>query len=192
MFALRGSYGENLSSERSSVRQPPIEKKQTSRKVVLAPRIHAEPSKDNDRFESSNKVNKIDGSAIENDGNNDWEDSNEAKFEETRFQRTDSRQNLTSHKSLLTIQLAHVRPKTGQPVQALSPCPHATRQNMLATELPANLRKQLLRERQQTSRTARAIPKRQHTAQDVADNFAPSAYWNEYFGAAGQYNSRGW
>lgn len=255
MFALGGSSSDDSSSERTTIQRPPIEKKQTSSsKVVAARTINEELSEDDDVFESDDEVDDIDESAIvDDDSDDDWEDTNEASgqatpvFDETWLQRTDSRRKLTSHKSLLTIQLAASRstpafdqsnrsstvgptvvsspdsednfplvmegkaiaiaPRqtNSQPVQALSP--RTTRRNMLAAEFTVSLRQHLLWERHQKSRTANAVLKRRHTAQDVADlkqypekvcmkeenTGALNACWNEFFDAGvGEYNSKGW
>ncbi|KAK4105256.1 DUF1752-domain-containing protein [Parathielavia hyrcaniae] len=47
--------------------------------------------------------------------------------------------------------------------------PRTTRRNMLATELPESLRRNLLRERSQRTATQSAALKRRHTSQDVAN-----------------------
>ncbi|KAK4128535.1 DUF1752-domain-containing protein [Parathielavia appendiculata] len=47
--------------------------------------------------------------------------------------------------------------------------PRTTRRNMLATELPESLRRNLLRERSQRTVTQNAVLKRRHTSQDVAN-----------------------
>jgi hypothetical protein len=66
-----------------------------------------------------------------------------------------------------TAQLIMTGPNHLQPQAVLSPC--TTRRNMLATELTESFRLHLLRERQQKSLAANAVPKRRHTSHDVAN-----------------------
>lgn len=85
--------------------------------------------------------------------------------------------------------------------------PKSTRRNMLAAELPEELRKHLLWERQQKSTTANAVFKRRHTAHDMANiqeypgvrpdpgsrNGSKTNSWNHYFDhGLGEYNQAGW
>lgn len=72
--------------------------------------------------------------------------------------------------------------------------PRTTRRNMLATELTASLRRNIVLERSQKSSTANAMLKRRHTSQDVAnlkqyperpfmkkDDASNSSSWDQYF-----------
>lgn len=83
--------------------------------------------------------------------------------------------------------------------------PKSTRRNMLATELTASLRRNLLWERQQKNSTAMAVLKRRSTAlgnlKDIKeyperahmDKNIKETSFNEYFGQGlGEYHSKGW
>ncbi|KAK3939087.1 hypothetical protein QBC46DRAFT_154153 [Diplogelasinospora grovesii] len=213
----------------------------------------------------------IDESAIDDDDDSsEWEDSVEdsgrsSMDEKINFKRVDSKANLTSRPSLITLMLAQnsraqkpnniasqsttalprartslngpsmvaspndsdeaplmmkkaprappMRPineiprSTAQPIVTTSNgihhqaalSPRTTRRNMLATELTESLRRQLLWERSQKSKTANAVLQRRHTSQDIANlkqypqrpfmkkepesnsNNPNSSSWKEYF-----------
>ncbi|KAM0362850.1 hypothetical protein ACHAO7_011078 [Fusarium culmorum] len=156
------------------------------------------PSTDNMAVVDSDSDDYIDESAIDDDDDSsDWEDSMEesgkSSMDDSFFQRVDSKPNMTSRRSLITLMLAqndhthHVQPQA-----ALSP--RTTRRNMLATELTESLRGHLLWEGQQKSSTANAVLKRRHTSHDVANlkqfpgkpcmkqsEDVNASSWNQYF-----------
>jgi hypothetical protein len=86
--------------------------------------------------------------------------------------------------------------------------PRTTRRNMLATELPESLRRNLLRERSQRTVTQNAVLKRRHTSHDVAnlkqyperpymgknkDVDTESTNWDQYFkNPFAQHHTQAW
>ncbi|KAK4692574.1 hypothetical protein P7C71_g4656, partial [Lecanoromycetidae sp. Uapishka_2] len=78
--------------------------------------------------------------------------------------------------------------------------PRSTRREMLATELPGSLRKDVLWERQQKKSTVNAVVKRRHTAHNLTNlkaypepNEQDSSKMNEYFSKGlGEYHQAGW
>lgn len=78
--------------------------------------------------------------------------------------------------------------------------PRTTRREMLATELPGSLRKDVLWERQQKKSTVNAVMKRRHTAHNLTNlkaypepNEQESSNLNEYFSKGlGEYHQAGW
>ncbi|PHH55318.1 hypothetical protein CFIMG_001048RA [Ceratocystis fimbriata CBS 114723] len=89
-------------------------------------------------------------------------------------------------------------------VGALSP--RTTRRNMLSTELTESLRRHMLWERQQKSKTVNAVLQRRHTSHEVANlkQYPTAPYmdktegdktnWNRYFTKEAQdgYHTKGW
>lgn len=78
--------------------------------------------------------------------------------------------------------------------------PRTTRREMLATELPGSLRKDVLWERQQKKSTVNAVMKRRHTAHNLTKlqaypetNGLEGSNLNEYFSKGlGEYHQTGW
>lgn len=189
---------------------------------------------------SNSDTDYVDESAIgEENDSSDWEDSIEDGTEssidgKTFFQRVNSKSNLASHRSLITIMIdqqtraRHPVPPTlavspndsddsslimrhsnhRPPLNPITRVPRSTaqsvlttashshlqaalsprtnRRNMLAVELPEDLRRDLLWERQQTFSTVNAVHKRRDTSHDLANLEQPSD--ND----SGNYHSKGW
>jgi hypothetical protein len=226
--------------------------------------------------DSDTEAEYVDESAIDDDDSSDWEDSTEdsgkSSVDDKFFQRVESKANLASRPSLITLMLAqNERARTlgnqasqstpaihrtrqapngpslgaspndsdeaplmmkGMRHSALKPIseiprssaqpitthathvnfpaafsPRTTRRNMLATELTESLRLNLVWERQQKKLTSKAMLKRRHTSQDVANlrqypqkacmkasEDVEAHSWNQYFSkeALNGYHSKGW
>ncbi|OAQ73933.1 dsp1-1-like protein [Pochonia chlamydosporia 170] len=266
MFQIGGSSGEDSlkSSVHSNVpitlNNMPSELMQQSENAV----------------DSDTEAEYIDESAIDDDDSSDWEDSTEdsgkSSVDDKFFQRVESKANLASRPSLITLMLAQnerantlgnqasqstpaihrsraapngislagspndsdeaplmmkgfrhaalnpiseIPRSTAQPIVTRSThtnfpaafSPRTTRRNMLATELTESLRLNLVWERQQKKFGGKALLKRRHTSQDVANLkqypqkacMKPSEdveahSWNQYFSkeALNGYHSKGW
>ncbi|KHO01817.1 uncharacterized protein MAM_00818 [Metarhizium album ARSEF 1941] len=226
--------------------------------------------------DSDTEAEYVDESAIDDDDSSDWEDSTEdsgkSSVDDKFFQRVESKANLASRPSLITLMLAQnerartlgnqasqstpaihrtragpngpslgvspndsdeaplmmkgmrhsaLKPISEIPRSAAQPItthtthvnfpaafsPRTTRRNMLATELTESLRLNLVWERQQKKLTSKAMLKRRHTSQDVANlnqypqkacikasEDAEAHSWNQYFSkeALNGYHSKGW
>ncbi|OAA51763.1 hypothetical protein NOR_00356 [Metarhizium rileyi] len=226
--------------------------------------------------DSDTEAEYVDESAIDDDDSSDWEDSTEdsgkSSVDDKFFQRVESKANLASRPSLITLMLAQnervrtlsnpasqstpaihrTRPMPNGPSLGVSPndsdeaplmmkgmrhsalkpiseiprssaqpitthathvnfpaafSPRTTRRNMLATELTESLRLNLVWERQQKKLTSKAMLKRRHTSQDVANlrqypqkacikasEDVEAHSWNQYFSkeALNGYHSKGW
>ncbi|GAB1195019.1 hypothetical protein BDV32DRAFT_18022 [Aspergillus pseudonomiae] len=122
-MALRGPHRSSLSDElsKSGTMQPSPKKKVTSFKEqdgTIKPVKEPSGSNDEDAVESEDEV---DESAIE-DEDSDWEDSitesgRSSLDERDMFQRVDSRPNLVSRRSLLTMMM-HQPTKMGAPTRS--------------------------------------------------------------------------
>ncbi|KAF4961771.1 hypothetical protein FSARC_10109 [Fusarium sarcochroum] len=145
----------------------------------------------------------IDESAIDDDDSSDWEDSleesSQSSMDDKFFQRrVDTKPNLTSRRSLITLMLAQdarARNLGNHASQPTSAIPRSRSANGLPWE------------RQQKSSTANAVLKRRHTSQDVVDlkqypekpcmkksEDVNASDWNQYFSkeASDGYHSKGW
>ncbi|KAG8423676.1 hypothetical protein J3458_000551 [Metarhizium acridum] len=226
--------------------------------------------------DSDTEAEYVDESAIDDDDSSDWEDSTEdsgkSSVDDKFFQRVESKANLASRPSLITLMLAQnerartlgnqasqstpaihrTRAAPNGPSLGVSPndsdeaplmmkgmrhsplkpiseiprssaqpitthathvnfpaafSPRTTRRNMLATELTESLRLNLVWERQQKKLGSKAMLKRRHTSQDVANlkqypqkacikasEDVEAHSWNQHFSkeALNGYHSKGW
>ncbi|KAG9242801.1 hypothetical protein BJ878DRAFT_150018 [Calycina marina] len=113
MFSFGGSSNEDENSlpTRYPVQSPSLRtpKKQTSFQEEVATRTIREEPFDDDVFETDDE-DEVDESAIDDDDSSDWEDSledsnNVSIDDQSFFKRVDSKPQLTSHRSLLTVAL---------------------------------------------------------------------------------------
>ncbi|KKA26271.1 hypothetical protein TD95_000023 [Thielaviopsis punctulata] len=275
MFQVGGSSAE--SSLKSGLAPPPLstQKKTTSFSAVIDTIDTSDNDNDNaiatdsedDDDDDDDDDDYMDESAIE-DEDDEWEEFSEKSGKSSvddrnYFQRVESKVNLTSRRSLITLMFnqsdnngknniasqstSALQPRralhgpsglgnggpSGGPSGKMAPeeqglmmkrapsrdvsharaqaqpilSPRTTRRNMLSTELTESLRRHMLWERKQKSKTANAVLERRHTSQDVANlrqyPTAPymdkkldddKANWNRYFTkeAADGYHTKGW
>jgi hypothetical protein len=226
----RSSLSQSLSRQNLNLKSQLQPKRTSFRDIVEQRRIHEEAENDEGAIASSDEEDDDDTddvieSAIDEDEEEDdenWEDSNSedgrASQEPTLFRRVDSRPDLVSRRSMLTMALnkGHLPHAYSQPVlhrsrqssppsgmsaanspdeddegmmmrpskrapisipppqsaKALAHSPRTTRKMMLFTEMTESLRRNLLLERQEKSRTANAANvflKRSRNAQSMAN-----------------------
>ncbi|TWU73099.1 hypothetical protein ED733_004479 [Metarhizium rileyi] len=267
MFPIGGPSGEDFLKSTARSALP------TTRISNLAARALQQSES---AVDSDTEAEYVDESAIDDDDSSDWEDSTEdsgkSSVDDKFFQRVESKANLASRPSLITLMLAQnervrtlsnpasqstpaihrTRPMPNGPSLGVSPndsdeaplmmkgmrhsalkpiseiprssaqpitthathvnfpaafSPRTTRRNMLATELTESLRLNLVWERQQKKLTSKAMLKRRHTSQDVANlrqypqkacikasEDVEAHSWNQYFSkeALNGYHSKGW
>lgn len=271
MFQIGGSSGED--SLKSSVHSA---LPNTHISNLTAQALQQSLQQSESAVDSDTEAEYVDESAIDDDDSSDWEDSTEdsrkSSVDDKFFQRVESKANLASRPSLITLMLAqNERARTlgnqasqstpaihrtraapngpslgaspndsdeaplmmkGMRHSALKPIseiprssaqpitthathvnfpaafsPRTTRRNMLATELTESLRLNLVWERQQKKLASKAMLKRRHTSQDVANlkqypqkvcmkasEDVEAHSWNQYFSkeALNGYHSKGW